>query len=47
MYRYKTIRSPPITDNAKFALKDESIVLGIIVTGYTDVFDIHQQNLKL
>ena len=35
MYRYKTIRSPPITDNVKFELKDETIILGVIVTGWT------------
>ena len=33
MYRYKTIRSPPITDNVIFELKDETIILGVIVTG--------------
>ena len=31
MYRYETIRSPPITDNVTFKLKDETIILGIIV----------------
>ena len=31
MYRYKTIRSPPITNNVTFELKDETIVLRIIV----------------
>ena len=31
MYRYKTIRSPPITNNVTFELTDETIVLRIIV----------------
>ena len=45
MYRYKTIRSPPITDNVIFELKDETIILGVIVTGCSIL--IHQQKLKL
>ena len=34
MYWYKTIRSPPITDNVIFELKVETIILGVIVTGF-------------
>ena len=37
MYRYKTIRSPPITDNVTC---NKTIALGIIVTAKKRIFDI-------
>ena len=46
MYRYKTIRSPPITNNVTFELKDETIVLRIIVDAKNVQldFDISTEN---
>ena len=46
MYRYKTIRSPPITDNVIFELKDETIILGIIVIA-KNVLPTESKNINI